>query len=343
MKLEVRTPPTWSSLRWLGDSRLLRTSFAWLVVVPMLARGVNALPAALVQQFTPLPFSWKAFYFAAVFTAIGNLIYLLRCPRIVRSYESFADFESEGKGAEQLRRELENLCLRYHRQIPADSLANTIREFAKSFCTSELSDADRDAIATDSSHSFVKASALEVKSDAAGQAFWSLRDFADQLVARWRWPCFLTFAAGIALVAVVFLQNVFFVSTLAIHEWRSPRMAMQTAPSQPAPKAIWIEFEGEAEVEGPQVVLRPELDSRIELRFHAADVRTDGPTPLIRSGARWIDLIIPEGSPLNAETNPSPPGQSRCDGNPTMCVGGAEICCHDRQVVGSCVGYWRCP
>jgi hypothetical protein len=322
---------------------VLRTSFAWLVTLPLLARGVTALPDAVVHHFTPFPFSWKAFYFAAVFTAIGNLIYLLRCPHIVRSYESFADFEKAGRGTEQLRRELEHLCIQYHKKIRPVSLAKTLHEFAASFCTSPLTDADRDAITCDSSYSIVKASALKIKPNFAGQAFWSLRDFADQLVARWRWACFLAFTLGLLLVAVVFLQNVLFVSSLTVEDWRSSKMAMQSDPAQPAPKTIWIEFDGEVYLEGSVALLRPALDPEIELRFRATDVRNDGLSPLVRSGARFTDLIVPEGSVLKTRTNRAPPGQTRCAGNPTMCLGGIEICCHNRQVVDSCVGYWRCP
>ncbi|MCZ6691817.1 MAG: hypothetical protein O7H41_19700 [Planctomycetota bacterium] len=90
----------WSILRAWGRSRLIRTSFAWLLLVPVLARLL--LPIAgdhtvslLGQSWDihiGLPFHWVAFYAAAVLFASAQTLYLLSCPEMPDQFENVADF-----------------------------------------------------------------------------------------------------------------------------------------------------------------------------------------------------------------------------------------------------------
>jgi hypothetical protein len=50
-----------------------------------------------------LPFSWIAFYVAALLFSIGSAIYYWRCPKIIRENNSFGDFLKNGRNRESLK------------------------------------------------------------------------------------------------------------------------------------------------------------------------------------------------------------------------------------------------
>jgi hypothetical protein len=66
--------PTWDRLRAFGQSRVLRSSYIWFLVVPVAARVLAAIQSPLsvlifnapLTLYVNLPFSWKAFFFASV-------------------------------------------------------------------------------------------------------------------------------------------------------------------------------------------------------------------------------------------------------------------------------------
>lgn len=37
-----------------------------------------------------LPFSWVAFYFASLFAVLGQLVFVVRCPQIIKNYPDWA-------------------------------------------------------------------------------------------------------------------------------------------------------------------------------------------------------------------------------------------------------------
>lgn len=97
--------PTWNGFRSVGESRILRSSYVWLVIVPIAARVLEAVRSPLnftvlgapITVNVDLPFSWKAFFFASVAFTVASLVYVLRCPTFVREHKDFADFTSKGK------------------------------------------------------------------------------------------------------------------------------------------------------------------------------------------------------------------------------------------------------
>ncbi|KPK74071.1 MAG: hypothetical protein AMJ79_14750 [Phycisphaerae bacterium SM23_30] len=98
--------PRWSDLRGWGHSRLLQTSYIWIIIVPLAAKIL--LPIAGDHVFTVfgsrinihfgLPFSWKLFYFMAISFTIALAFYTLRCPEMLRTYHTFREYRAEHKG-----------------------------------------------------------------------------------------------------------------------------------------------------------------------------------------------------------------------------------------------------
>ncbi len=94
----------WSNIKTLGNSKIVKSSYLWIVIVPILAKAlgqlneiitINLLGAQFSLNFT-LPFTWKIFFFAAIFFALGQLLFNIYCPSIIKNFQSFADFKNNG-------------------------------------------------------------------------------------------------------------------------------------------------------------------------------------------------------------------------------------------------------
>lgn len=101
----------WSALKGFGSSRVLRTSYFWLLFVPIVAKVVVNLDDVLtftvygqpIKITLGLPFSWKMFYFSAVCFSVAGILYSWRCHVLVKRYNSFTEYVQEGRGASHLR------------------------------------------------------------------------------------------------------------------------------------------------------------------------------------------------------------------------------------------------
>lgn len=103
--------PMWDDLNRFGKNRLLQSSYAWLFVVPMVAKALRAIDDPLIltgiseglRIHLTLPFSWQVFYVSAVVVSIAGAIYALVCPDLIRKFNTFAEFRAEERGLEYLR------------------------------------------------------------------------------------------------------------------------------------------------------------------------------------------------------------------------------------------------
>lgn len=94
--------PRWSGLATIGKSKLVTSLWFWAILTPIAARLIASAPEtidiplsdATLTLDLKLPFSWIAFYFAALSTAGGQLLYSFRCPSIIRHYPTWASVPS---------------------------------------------------------------------------------------------------------------------------------------------------------------------------------------------------------------------------------------------------------
>lgn len=179
--------PRWSGLRQIGQIRILRTSYAWIFLVPIAAKTlakmnefftINIGQQTLVLD-TTLPFSWQMFYFSSVSVAIACVIYSWRCPSIVKDYPTFAHFASEYRAIDFLRNYAAN-C-----RITSQRL--TVLETA--YASSGMS--DRQLLA---------------------DAFWEIRAIADSFHPKSRFCCALLYLIGFGLFSAVLIQNFLYVA-----------------------------------------------------------------------------------------------------------------------------------
>lgn len=106
----------WINLRRLGESRMVQTSYIWMVLVPIFARTlehvkspvkVNLFGAEHLINLT-LPFSWYLFYFSALAFACGSLLYRIYCPAMISEFSNFREYMDSGGEGFRLVEEIEN-------------------------------------------------------------------------------------------------------------------------------------------------------------------------------------------------------------------------------------------
>lgn len=90
----------WDRLSLIGNSRLVKTSYLWLILVPIVARMFEGLPDPLVIYIqskeipipTTLPFRWQLFYYMSFCFALGQIIYAIYCPPLVANFRTYGDY-----------------------------------------------------------------------------------------------------------------------------------------------------------------------------------------------------------------------------------------------------------
>jgi hypothetical protein len=101
----------WNDLRKMGNAKFVSSMYIWIFIVPLIAKAFqyiedDILNFVVFEQVisinTNLPFSWTMFYFSALFLAIGNLIFIIKCPKIIKDHPSYQSYLDEGKQLKQL-------------------------------------------------------------------------------------------------------------------------------------------------------------------------------------------------------------------------------------------------
>ena len=108
----LKNIPDWESFKSLGRSKLIKSSYWWLFLVPLFAKALEAtgdeitftIFNAAIKITLDLPFSWALFYFTAVCFSIASIIYLTCCPLSINKYEHFEEWEKSGKDSSSLVR-----------------------------------------------------------------------------------------------------------------------------------------------------------------------------------------------------------------------------------------------
>ncbi len=97
----------WSTIRWLGNSRIVKTSYLWFFLVPMAAKLLGPFAGEhniVIPLFEPpktfsvdvqLPFSWQVLFVASTFFMLGQLVYTFCCPEIVQQYKSYGEYQQD--------------------------------------------------------------------------------------------------------------------------------------------------------------------------------------------------------------------------------------------------------
>ena len=128
----------WDSLYPFRNCFPVRTSYFWIVFVPIAAKAFSKLDEVEQLSFfgnvipvnLQLPFSWEAFYFSSVFLAIGGALFDWWCPAIIKKYANYHEFVTSGGSELQIKV--------WFMQSTGLTMSDdaTVREFVDVFCFS---------------------------------------------------------------------------------------------------------------------------------------------------------------------------------------------------------------
>jgi hypothetical protein len=117
IQLALAESPGWAIIKSSIRTKWIASSYIWIFIVPTVAHSLSNFNSDISvpigdQEYRlriSLPFSWMAFYYGAVFFAVGSGIYALFCPPLIRRYNDFAQFQKEGRGSGILGVELQRI------------------------------------------------------------------------------------------------------------------------------------------------------------------------------------------------------------------------------------------
>lgn len=206
----------WLSLSSFSKSKFVKSMVYWLFITPIAAKALSSINQVDLSAAgfdgainITLPFSWTIFFFSALFFSIGNLIYALKCPELIRDYSDFNDYASKQKSThyliESFKRDLEKwsgfnpdntfyeLILRYS-PIPGLDENNVANKK-----WTQLSDSLKEAV-----------------NNPMANIYSGCKLVLKEASRPWRMSSAACYLLGLALFAVVVVQNIVYVIGTAI-------------------------------------------------------------------------------------------------------------------------------
>lgn len=201
----------WSSIRDLGNSKIVKQSYIWIFVVPFLAKCVLYVEEAYPGSESVSGFfteSWFVLYFSAVCFAVGVTIYLVFCPGIIRNYKDYSDFDKTGATHERINLYLKKL---YKMGGADDCTLEKIKELSEE-CNTDDIDAGRSVVIEVFDHSAL----YNLRKENLRDVFWLVYDQSDRSRCLWSSASGFCFYTGFLLLLVLFLQNFISVARLLL-------------------------------------------------------------------------------------------------------------------------------
>ncbi len=229
---------TWTKLRRWGNSRVLKSSYIFLLVVPIVAKLMAPFGGRYVITVSwidrplevdiALPFRWVIFYGMAVCFAAGQFVYGFACPEIVKDYASFAEYRKSHKGFALIAHWLQWLSTRHRNSRILEKLSLRLNVALR------LNDVERNRIQTflteatahynsrtrvDLWREYERLLLQRLDDDATlSDVFSALRANAERIRRGWLWLSAGFFLLGFALLAIILWQNCEFVANAWLGE-----------------------------------------------------------------------------------------------------------------------------
>ncbi|HHX8603908.1 TPA: hypothetical protein ACVO0R_004563 [Vibrio alginolyticus] len=198
----MKISSNWCDIKKIGDTKFVNSMYIWIFVVPLLVKAFEyvddeKLVFQIFQQpltiSTTLPFSWAMFYFSALCLALGNLIYLMKCPKIIKEHPTYQSYLDEGKKLKQLAQYCEDISfdwggLAKEVENKRQQISNAKQNVYMGFENKNVHYKDIDV--EDSVH-----------------YFWPIHESVDVQFVPYRRACLLLFSVGFVLFGVVSIQN----------------------------------------------------------------------------------------------------------------------------------------
>ena len=196
----------WSTLASFGNNKVIRAFNLWVFLVPVLTKILSGISENINFMFfgekitlvMGLPFSLFSLYVSALAFFIANILFMMFCPPIIKSYGSFNDYQLKDGSYEKIKQDFE----RYLSKIDDENINSCIELFLERVPHKKLVGGllSRDKL--------IKS---EVVEDGVGEAFAYLRGILEYEVQWAQKLCFAVYLIGMCFAGYVLFQNCIYV------------------------------------------------------------------------------------------------------------------------------------
>lgn len=206
----------WSYIRSLADSKIVRSSYIWLFIVPIVARVLSTLDDVIdltvlgetIRLSATLPFSWQALFFAASFFTVANIVYSIFCPEIFKTYRSYREFHEDGKTLLQVHSEMRRMTWSNKKPGVKKKYIKYLSSYFKHYCKQEKMDEGALDIKGRELFDDISQGAY---ANVTSNAFYFAYKVANEYNQPAIWVSLTSYIVGLFFFSVIAVQNIIYV------------------------------------------------------------------------------------------------------------------------------------
>ncbi len=205
----------WKSLRSMGTSKILRSSYWWIMTVPIAAKVIAQIQQQQINLMgvkipvpLSLPFSWCYFYWASLAFSGASLIFSIRCPTLISEFADGHAFLSRGGHTSEMRNQIRKYLTEVEKCPELSIDGNTFKAREEQLRKIILKHMVKPAHPVDiddpfESFHFTEGAIMDAYADAT-LAYDHIRPWS-------RFFCVILYGCGFALLGWILLRNTMFV------------------------------------------------------------------------------------------------------------------------------------
>ncbi len=200
----------WDQIHGLGRLGVFKSAFVFLAFLPAAVQITSSIQRNFGFDVEP-PFSWYLLFFSAFAVSCGNLFYYSKCPALVKNFPDFEKYSNSGRDRKYL--------LALIKQLWSDCPIEAASEIDSTDFDNWMAGLNigNDIEPRVNHHEAVDSQpwmelGQDNKAEVTPKTFYFFRDLANIERRSVRVLCSGFYLAGLVLFAIVFLQNVWFVS-----------------------------------------------------------------------------------------------------------------------------------
>jgi hypothetical protein len=201
MSLWAKKFTNWDKLRTIQNSKIISSTYVWLFVVPLFAKLLSkinnsikiTIDGNLYEFVIELPFSWEVFFYSSLCFVIGNVIFLVLAPELIKDFKDYGEYTGSRRNIHHLSRYMTEKYKLHLNNVRDKELENSkVYEELRRLSGSNGS-SNKQAPKTEEDQ------------------FWWLYDYLNTEYRYFRYICSAFYAIGFVLFSWVIIRNIFWV------------------------------------------------------------------------------------------------------------------------------------
>jgi hypothetical protein len=212
--------PDWGGLRSMGNSKVVRSNLYWMFLIPIVAKTVLVIqnnhhlmgPLGVLAKDLQLPFSWIALFLSSLAFSVGALVFIVRCPSLVKDVANFGEFEAQGRSDMEIKELYVKFAGRRQDQRDFAGRLFGLQEFLEYI---EGTKENRPVVAQMDENDIQNRIYKHVTIAKRPDAFAMLWKELVLLYPYSRMVCSISYSLGLFVLGIVFVQNIWSVVQVA--------------------------------------------------------------------------------------------------------------------------------